>query len=116
MQPTPGTGKSKLRASTPAERPAALPVEPDDIPAALKQVDRWLVWRYVQDLDPETGEVDWDKPPVNARTGGLASSTNPKTWSAFAEALAAYQDRRRGLDGIGFVLNRPKGNDGEGLV
>jgi hypothetical protein len=67
------------------------------------------VWRYVEEVDRETGEIDWDKPPVNARTGRLASSTNPKTWSPFDVALAAY--RCDGLDGIGFCLHHEKEAD-----
>ena len=92
-----------------ASRPKPVPVDPDGISDALKAIPRWVVWRYVEDVDPGTGEVDFNKPPVNARTGGPASSTNPKTWTTFAEALAAYQ--RGGLDGIGIVLTRIKGED-----
>jgi primase-polymerase (primpol)-like protein len=83
--------------------PAALAVNAELIPAALKSLNLWVTWAYTQERDPETGEIDWDKPPRNARTGGLASSTNPKTWSPYDQALAAYQ--RGGLDGIGFVLD-----------
>jgi primase-polymerase (primpol)-like protein len=95
-------------------RPTALPVRPEHIPAELTAVDRWVVWRYVADVDPATREVTWDKPPVNTRTGGLASSTNPRTWSPFDVALAAC--RRRNLDGIGFVLHRKPDDASEGLV
>lgn len=65
-------------------------------------------------MDAETGEVDWNKPPVNARTGGLASSTNPKTWSSSAEALTVYQ--KGGYDSVGFVLNKEKNDTTDGLV
>ena len=97
-------------------RPQALPVLPDSIPAALKAVPQWVVWRYVEDVDADTGEVSWDKPPVNARTGGLASSTDPGTWSDYETALAAYQ--KGGYDGVGFVLHRnPEADDDpDGLV
>jgi primase-polymerase (primpol)-like protein len=91
------------KGKTAAQKPKALPVCPGAIPAELKALPRWVVWGYVPETDPDTGEVDWDKPPVNARTGGPASSTNKKTWRPFAEALAAYE--RGGWDGIGFVLN-----------
>jgi hypothetical protein len=91
-------GQSKRPAT-----PKALPVLDKAIPRELRQLNRWVVWRYVQDVDPETGDVDFDKPPVNARTGGLASSTNKATWSTFFEALAAYC--KGDLDGMGFVLN-----------
>jgi hypothetical protein len=96
-----------------AERPVPLSVNPDAIPTLLKQADRWVVWRYVEDADPETGEVSWDKPPINARTGGLASSTNPRTWTTFAQVLGALC--RNNHDGVGFVLSPPAG-DGERLV
>ena len=98
------------RTSSPG-RPSPAPVDAAGIPDALQGIPRWVVWRYVEEVDNETGEVDYDKPPVNARTGGLASSTNPQTWCTFAEALAAYG--RGKLDGIGFVLHRPKREDGK---
>jgi primase-polymerase (primpol)-like protein len=83
--------------------PAALAVNADLIPATLKPLKRWVTWAYTPEQDPETGETDWDKPPRNARTGGPASSTNPKTWSTYDKVLDAY--RRGGLDGLGFVLD-----------
>jgi hypothetical protein len=95
---------------TVATRPRALAVLFDRVPEVLKALPRWVVWRYVDEVDKETGEVEFNKPPVNARTGNLASSTNPKTWSTFAEAHDAYQ--RGGLDGIGFVLHRKEGETG----
>jgi hypothetical protein len=73
----------------------------------------WLVWRYVEERDPETGEVDWDKPPLNAR-GGPGSSTNRKTWSAFDVALAAYLSGK--FDGLGFALCVKEGEGGEALI
>jgi hypothetical protein len=84
-------------------RPKALTVQPENIPPDLRAPPRWVVWKYVEEKDPDTGEVDWDKPPLNARGKGPASSTNKATWNPFDVALAAY--RRRNLDGIGFVLD-----------
>jgi putative DNA primase/helicase len=95
------------------KRPEALPVVPDHIPDLLKESDCWLVWRYVEDRDPETGEVDWDKPPLCASNLRPGSSTNRRTWSSFGDAVEAY--RRHGLDGIGFALS-PPGGDGERIV
>src|SRR5262249_43129767 len=90
-------------------------VNPNSIPQDLKGLDRWVVWKYVADQDPDTGEVEWDKPPRNALTGGLASSTNPSTWASYSQAWEAYAGG--GLDGLGFVLHRPKGQEHEaGLV
>jgi hypothetical protein len=84
-------------------RPVALPVVPEAIPELLTQQGRWVVWEYVEDHDPETGESSFDKPPRCARDLSLASTTDPRTWSTFADALDAY--RRHELDGIGLVLS-----------
>lgn len=99
--------------TTDGTRPVALPVIADNIPELLKALAQWLVWRYVADIDPDTGEVDWDKPPLCAR-GGPASSTNKRTWSDFATACAALATL--GVDGIGFALDRKAGDDSPGLV
>jgi hypothetical protein len=110
-----GDGATHVPPEATATRPTPAPVDMDMIPAVLKAIARWCVWRYVQDADPETGDVDWDKPPVNAKTGGLASSTNAKTWSTFEDARAAYS--RGGLDGVGFVLHvGPGDHDGPVIV
>ena len=95
-------------------RPEAQPVDFGKIPAVLKAADCWVVWRYVEDVDEDTGEVNWTKPPVNARTGRLASSTNPQTWSKFVAALIAY--RRGSMDGVGFVLQVNDGDDQPAIV
>jgi P4 family phage/plasmid primase-like protien len=84
--------------------PTALQVCPENIPDELKARACWVVWHYVEEIDAESGEVGWDKPPRNVRTGRLASSTDAKTWGSYKEAMAAY--RRGGLDGIGFVLSK----------
>src|SRR5262249_31994493 len=84
-------------------RPQPLPVVAENIPDALKEIPHWLVWKYVEEVDRETGEVGWDKPPVNARNGRPGSSTNPATWTTFDEAHDAYTEL--GYDGVGFVLS-----------
>jgi hypothetical protein len=88
-------------------RPSAQPVRIDAIPGVLKAIARWVVWRYVAEVD-ETGQVDWDKPPASVSSGGLASSTDPRTWSTFEQAEAAYHGG--GLDGLGFVLHAEEGD------
>jgi len=90
-------------------RPRAVPVNLDAIPARLKQAERWVVWSYVPETDPDINEVSWDKPPRCAKTGGLASSTNPQTWTTYTEAVAAFE--RGGLDGLGFVLTAKPGDE-----
>jgi primase-polymerase (primpol)-like protein len=96
-----------------AGRPQALAVRPDDIPPELRQLAQWVVWKYVPEVDPETGETNWDKPPRRP-DGRLASSTNPQTWSPYETALAAYQ--AGGLDGLGIALDGRENADGLVLV
>jgi P4 family phage/plasmid primase-like protien len=105
-KPHAGT-KSAFEAGT--DRPCPLVVKPDAIPQELRDKDHWLVWKYVKDLDSETGEISWDKPPVSARTGGPGSSTNPKTWDSYQNAYNTYLEL--GYDGIGFALHARKGEE-----
>jgi putative DNA primase/helicase len=83
-------------------KPESLRVRSEVIPEVLQALPQWVVWSYVKEVDADTGAVDWNKPPRNVRTGRLASSTDPKTWSTYEVALAAY---RRGREGLGFVLH-----------
>jgi putative DNA primase/helicase len=83
--------------------PQALAVNPDGIPDFLKSLDHWVCWRYTWKPPRGKREGKWDKPPINCRTGGAASSTDCSSWSAFAEALTAYETGR--YDGIGFVVH-----------
>ncbi len=75
-----------------------IPVEADGVHEELKSFDHWVVWKAI----PKTNS-EFDKYPYNARTGGLASTTDSRTWSRFDEALATYV--RDGWDGIGFVFS-----------
>lgn len=81
-------------------RPVALPVRPDGIPAALRALDHWLVWRY--EFVPRPVKP-WTKVPYRAASPERhASSTDPATWGTFAQAMAAYRAGR--ADGIGVAL------------
>src|SRR5262245_24025883 len=87
-------------------RPTSLSVLPDNIPPELKELPRWVLWRYEP---PTEVRPDWAKVPYQARSvraGRIprASSTDPTTWSDFAMALEAYQRGR--WDGIGYVFSR----------
>ena len=77
-------------------RPHCGSPEFENMPASMKAVTRWVLWRF------DWNGSKWTKTPINARTGGKASSTNAATWTTFDDAVAAY--RRGGVDGIGFVL------------
>lgn len=73
-----------------------MPVNAANVPSGLKSFDRWVCWSWIW-----SGKK-YDKPPLNARTGGNASSTNAKTWVSFDEAYEAHRSGR--FDGIGFTL------------
>lgn len=77
--------------------PEALSVEPGGIPSELKKRRQWVNWKYAKD---EKGK--WTKHPYNPRTGRKAKSTDLMTWSAFEDALEAYEFGK--YDGIGFVF------------
>jgi hypothetical protein len=82
------------------DKPTVLPVNCDGIPAELKERERWVLWRYVK----KKGR--WAKMPFQARCPGrLASTTDPKTWASFDEAVVAYERGRCG--GLGYVITRP---------
>jgi len=79
-------------------RPIALCPQFDQIPAELRERNQWVVWRYKPD-----GQK-WTKVPYRADSAGLASTTNPSTWAAFAAAVQAYG--RESYDGIGHVFSK----------
>lgn len=87
------------------EKPARLAIVEENIPAALKELDRWVCWSW------EWRDTKWDKPPRDV-SGRLAKSNDPKTWCNFAQAMAAYQGGR--FDGVGIVLG--KLDDGRSLA
>jgi putative DNA primase/helicase len=78
-------------------KPTALAVDPDGIPAELKERRQWVLWRYTwKDEDQK-----WDKPPYQCN-GRFASSTDPSTWGSFEEVWAVY--KQGGWDGIGIMI------------
>jgi len=66
-------------------------------PDCLKQRPQWVCWKYVE----RDGRMT--KCPVNARSGALADSTAPSTWSTFDEAVATAQSNDQ-LAGVGYVF------------
>lgn len=68
------------------------------IPDEMKAMPRWICWRAVPDPKSHSGI---SKQPVNPRTGGMAQSNNPQTWTDFETAVAASVD----YAGIGFMFN-----------
>jgi hypothetical protein len=96
----PASNKTSTNGRPP--RPTALRVIADNIPQALRELLRWVLWRY------EWNGTKWTKVPYQPN-GCKASSTDPTTWSSYETVLAAYQ--AGGWDGIGIVLGAIEGVD-----
>lgn len=94
-QKLPSTKDKRKESPKPPVIRRPLKFNPKTIPAELKKLDQWVLWRY------EQKDGEWTKPPyqMNER---LASTTNPATWTSFNEALRAMETGK--FDGIGFVL------------
>lgn len=88
------------------KRPAKMDVRLDNIPECLKQIPRWLVWKWKKKTRPD-GSIKWDKPPL-CIDGTDGSSTNPSKWATYEQAVLALPD----FDGIGLAM----GEDGIGLI
>jgi hypothetical protein len=69
------------------------------VPDSLAELDQWIVWRYEKHDDGKPRKVPYQ---IN---GNLASSTDPKTWRSFDEALRTWQQDPRRWSGIGFVFS-----------
>ena len=82
-------------------KPDVLSVQAEGIPAELRERPQWVSWRLEWVVD-NNGKGKWDKPPIDAKTGRKASSTNPTTWATYDEAFAFYQSGK--ADGIGCVF------------
>ena len=72
----------------------------DTIPATLRHLPQWVLWRLVEREGKPT------KVPFTP-AGTPASVSDPNTWTDFETALEAY--RRGRFDGIGFVLTADAG-------
>lgn len=69
----------------------------DRIPQEMRSYPQWVVWRYEDTNAPKP-----TKYPYSARTGKLASVTDPDTWATYDEAIEATSSGW--YSGIGFVL------------
>jgi hypothetical protein len=83
-------------------RPVTLPVAEHGIPGELKPREIWVGWRHAQ------REGKWTKQPLDVHTGGLASSTDPRTWGSYTDALRAVRAGR--ADGVAIALGTPGPN------
>lgn len=69
----------------------------NNIPHEMRIYPQWVVWRY-EDQDSKKPT----KVPYSAKTGHLASVTDPNTWAGFDECVNAMSSGW--YAGIGFVL------------
>jgi AAA domain/Primase C terminal 2 (PriCT-2) len=80
-----------------ADRTFAL--DRDRIPAALKKLPRWVLWR----AGPPKANGKFDKVPVNAKHGHPVNANNSANWLSFADACAAYDSGA--CSGVGIALS-----------
>lgn len=66
-------------------------------PQCLRDRPQWVVWRYEERKGKST------KVPYDAKTGRMAKSTDPATWTTFERALEVFGGRD-GYHGVGFVF------------
>ena len=71
--------------------------------ASWSDKPRWVAWKYVW------RKGKWTKPPINPRTGAMASVSDPMTWGTFADALACMKEH--GLAGVGIILSADDEDD-----
>src|ERR1035437_6658342 len=72
------------------------------VPDSLAELDQWIVWRSEQRDGGKPTKVPYQ---IN---GTHASSTDPKTWCSWDEALKAWQQDQRRWSGIGFAPRAPR--------
>lgn len=69
------------------------------VPHSLTELNQWIVWRYEKRDGGKPTKVPYQ---IN---GSPASSTDPKTWCSFDEALTTWQQHPSSWSGIGFVFS-----------
>lgn len=76
---------------------AAPAFHPDNIPAELKALHQWCVWRRIQRDGGKPAKMPYQP------DGKPAKSNDAATWSSWEAALAAYE--RGGYDGLGLFID-----------
>lgn len=95
-----------VEASPAIPEAARAPPNFDAIPAELRALPQWVLWRREERGGKST------KVPVQAKdTLRRASSTDPETWATFEEAREAFNlwHEHGRVNGIGFVFTREAG-------
>jgi primase-polymerase (primpol)-like protein len=75
--------------------------------APLRGIPHWVAYKNVLRRATKKRPAHIDKLPVNPYTGELADTTNPATWSTYADTLAGLA--RWPMHGLGFVLTQALG-------
>jgi putative DNA primase/helicase len=83
------TGKRERKQMMTA--PIGLGLKRENIPRELKELDKWVGWRWKQ-----IGQK-WTKVPYNLQTDRTASSNDRETWSSYSET--------EGHENIGFMFS-----------
>jgi putative DNA primase/helicase len=80
---------------------ASLPLSIADfrVPDDLTELDQWVLWRY------ESRQDKYTKVPYQT-SGKRADSTDPGTWTTFAEAFNTWNRNRERYTGLGFVFSK----------
>jgi len=81
-------------------KPIALSLRPEAIPESLTSIPRWLLWKYIKKKKPD-GTIFWTKVPFQCNNVP-ASTTDPRTWCSYEDALDAWMIGE--FDGIGITL------------
>ena len=69
----------------------------DNVPQELKALPNWVCWIATPDERSHSGI---SKKPINPRTGGMAKSNDPSTWTDYDTALRASGQ----YSGLGFMF------------
>lgn len=77
--------------------PAALDIQPDNIPKEFKEKKRWLLWRW-----ESRGNGKYTKPPYQVN-GEKAKVNAPETWGTYDEVYEVLKSSKI-YHGIGFVF------------
>lgn len=73
-------------------------------PETLKDLPIWALWRLEADQKDRQTKV-----PYSPHYDGRASSTNPKTWGTFDQAVNKYRSRPGYYNGISLIISKDYG-------
>ena len=80
----------------PEDKPSPLSVNEADIPAELKEINRWVCWNYL------FKKGNWTKVPLRADVASGGDCNDPANHRSFEEVWLRYSSSD--FSGIGFVL------------